>query len=196
MTTRKMFKRDCTVIKIDTETGLPSLHPKVAKVLRECKAKETSRYAIKNIGCGENWLAATNGRHLCALTFEHKFPEGTYVLTRDNLLLKSVQSAHFPKWNDLPMKKGHRRLCYDGPLNNGKHISTIVYAINSTADTNLWLDLFLKPLQYLASLDLDVKVYYRSGKKGEAPFEIHGDFGAAHVLYMQMPLTKERVVTE
>jgi len=175
-------------------TGLQKMYVKLAGLLRECMAKESSRYAIDGVGIGEGWLAATDGRRLAIVKTKHTLAPGVYVLTKENLLIPRIVVGNFPKWQGLLMKTGRRRLCYKGGMDTSC-IGAIVYVINHTADTAIGLNLFLKPAAVLASLGLEVSVYYDMKANGDAAFEIHGKRGDDEIIYVQMPISKKDILS-
>lgn len=173
------------------KTGLAIMHPKIAKLFRECLAKYTTRYAIETVCAGDGWLCATDGRRLVVLKIRHDLEHGLYVLSKDNLLLRSLHDLHFPKWEAVLIPDKQRKLCYKGSLADARNVGVVVYAINHNSGTCLDLELCMKPLLCMASMCMDVSVHVDNRTKGDLAVEVSGTAYGCELLYVQMPLSKD-----
>ncbi len=164
------------------EFGYMKLAPKLRRLLHECRAKETTRYAIEGIHVDSDGLTATDGRRLIHVELKHKLKDGMHVLTQDGYMLPVEGMGNFPKWQEIVPKDNPegKTVCTD----DSQGISGVVYHFNQNK-TLFNLDLFLPVLDILGSLDADVQVH--KSKPGR-PGHFTGTFTGAKFVFIIMPI--------
>lgn len=90
---------------VKIEYGVPKVSQRIAEFMAACKSKESTRYAIGNVGITGGQMAVTDGRRLLVVTptdtFDPPIEDGIYYLTGEGFLLKINDERKFPKWQDL-----------------------------------------------------------------------------------------------
>lgn len=158
------------------------------KILMECRAKETSRYAINGICVGENTFASTDGRRLVELQFNHKIPEGNYFCTSDGYLLDL--EGNFPKYKDIiPKKKDLKRIVKVESQSVGENVIGLIIGELCHAGCVIKLSLYQRPITILSKvLSGTCEVYISKVEPESHPFIIEVETSIGHLRYVQMPV--------
>lgn len=165
------------------------------KLLLECRAKESIRYALNGICVQENKLVVTDGRRLVEVEYTHEIKVGNYFCTTDGWLLDFVDGK-FPKYQDIIPKKNQLRKIVES-TGEGVDLIGLILGELCHAGCICKLGLYKKPAEILSSIiagTVRVHVYRKEPKN--KPFMIEAETTIGHVRYIQMPVTVENQVKD
>jgi len=176
------------MLNIEKNHGHWQLKGNLKILLMECRAKESSRYAINGVHIGKNVLAATDGHRLVELQFEHNIPEGNYFCTADGFLL-NFTDGKFPKYRDIIPKKSQLKKIVEISSSGENAIGLIIGEI-CHAGCICKLSLYKKPIAILSKVIAGMCRVYVSKKEPEhRPFIIEAETSIGDLCYVQMPIS-------
>lgn len=166
--------------------GYLLLDKKYADLLRTCRAKETTRYAINLVCSYKGQLATTDGRRMMVINID--IPTGLYFLTKDNLLLPSDEVAKFPKWEGIIIKEPKRIEIKTSFENTGQSLGKVLHKINTAGPC---VDLFmyeevLKKMAVLFPTNLVLEVAKEDAR--HRPVQLRCETGDYKILFILMPI--------
>ncbi|HEC66562.1 MAG TPA: hypothetical protein ENI23_14900 [bacterium] len=181
--------------RIEKNHGHWQLRGDLRDILIECRAEESTRYAISGIHVGENVLASTDGRRLVELQATHKIPEGNYFCTTDGFLLNTIE-GNFPKYKDIIPEKSTLKKIVEVSAAGGNIIGLILGEL-CHAGCIIKLSLYEKPIEILSkAICGNCKVYVNKDSAADHPFMIEVETSFGDLRYIQMPINVENEVKD
>lgn len=172
---------------IEKNHGHWQLKNSLRKVLLECRAKESTRYAINGIHIGENVLVATDGRRLVEVQCPHKIEYGNYFSTCDGFLLNFVDDK-FPNYQDIIPKKNQLRKIVE-VSGDGENVIGLILGELCNVGCICKFELYRQPIEILTKIIQGTTiVFVFRNKPAEYPFIIEAETKIGHLRYIQMPL--------
>lgn len=157
-------------------------------LLLECRAKETTRYAINGICAKENKLISTDGRRLVEISIEHKIEVGNYYCSSDGFLLKTDEGK-FPNYEDIIPKKGALRKIAQVTSHQGDAVTGLIFGKIIHAGCIVSLPLYRRPAEILERLlDGKIKAFVQRIEPANRPFIIEAETIFGEIRYIQMPI--------
>ncbi len=165
------------------------------RLLLECRAKESSRYAINGIHVEEGKLAATDGRRLVEIEVKHKIESGNYFCTTDGYLLTFIDGK-FPDYKKIIPSKGTLRKIVK-VSGEGSMLIGLVLGELCRAGCICQLSLYDQPAKILSKMISGrVSVYVARKKPAEKPFIIEAETTIGNIRYIQMPVSTKNELKE
>jgi hypothetical protein len=181
-------------IQYGQEYGHWKLPPQVTELLLECRAKESTRYAINGIRVGEGVLVATDGRRLIEVKTQHKIPEGNYFCTTDGFLLDGME-GNFPNHQSIFPNKDELRKIVEVDSGCGEEVIGLILGELCHVGCIVKLLLYQRPIEILSEiLEGKTKAYVHSERPAESPFIIEAETSLGDIRYIQMPVGVENNV--
>lgn len=165
------------------------------KLLLECKAQESTRYAIKGICVEENKFCATDGRRLVVIEHPHKIEPGNYFSTNDGFLLDFIDGK-FPDYQAIIPKATEIRQIVK---TSGKGEDTIGLILGELCHAGCIcvLNLYQRPIELLSKNicgKITVSVFRKDPESH--PFVIEAETEIGHLQYIQMPVNVKNEATQ
>lgn len=162
------------------------------RMLMECKAEESTRYAITGIHVGKDVLVSTDGHRLVELQVKHNVPEGNYFCTSDGYLL-DITGESFPKYKDIiPEKSTLRKIVETSSEGIGENIIGLILGELCHSGCVIKLSLYENPIKILSeALIGKCCVYVHKTEPKERPFIIEAETSIGDLCYVQMPINVE-----
>ena len=175
---------------IEKNHGHWQLKGDLKELLMECKAKDSTRYAITGIHVGENTLVSTDGRRLIELHIKHKIPQTTYFCSTDGFLLDAIE-GYFPKYKDIILDKSKSKIVVEisSSESEGENIIGLILGELCHAGCIVKLSLYEIPSKILSKvIEGKCSVYVSKTAPEEHPFMIEAETSIGRLLYIQMPI--------
>ena len=181
---------------IEKKHGHWQLRGDLREILMECRAEDSTRYAIEGIHVGKNVLVSTDGHRLVELKCQHNIPIGNYFCTADGFLLDCIGDK-FPKYQDIILDKSESKKIVEVSASEGvgDNIIGLILGELCHAGCIVKLSLYENPIKILSkAIAGKCKVYVDAVEPKHRPFMIEAETSIGNLIYVQMPITVENDV--
>ena len=175
-------------MKIENVFGYMKIEKQYAALLRLCKAKHVSKWAIDCIKVYQNSLVATDGRQMIVIFCKHLLAPGLSYLTTDDLILPTNEKdKKFPPWKDVVNNNVKQIKLIDYAYDDKQALYEIVYRINTSGvRINLnRIENFLRALTKLEPTDMILEVVKENPEKHA--IQIRCQIRDGKILFLLMP---------
>ena len=170
------------------EYGVWQICGNLKKLLCDCRAKMTTRYAISGIYVSDGVLASTDGRRLVDVKLSHKIEPDIYFCSKDGWLLSPIE-GNFPKYEDIVPKEKDSRIVVETNGYPGSKVIGKIFGGLYSAGIEYDYALLKRPIEILSEIiDGKARVYVSKKKPAEHPFLIEAHTEIGEVRYVQMPI--------
>lgn len=172
---------------IKKEHGYWKLNGILRDLLLECKAEDSTRYALTGIHIESGIFVATDGRRLIEIKRAHKIEPGNYFITADGYLLPCFDGK-FPKYKDIvPDEKSLRKIVKI--TGSGDDTIGLILGELCHAGCICQLSFYAKPVELLSkAIEGEVGVFVSKESPESSPFVIKAETYASKITYIQMPV--------